>query len=85
MNLPVVYSALNPSERIKQRNKCFYCSGDLSKPAPKLVTDRKVDWSLFPKDFLKYPLHLQHDHETGLTEGVVHNYCNAVMWQYEGK
>lgn len=25
------------------------------------------------------------DHKTGMTEGAVHNYCNAVMWQYENR
>jgi hypothetical protein len=34
---------------------------------------------------LKSPIHLQHDHDTGLTEGAVHAYCNAVLWQYEGR
>lgn len=35
------------------------------------------------KNFLQHPIHLQHNHTTGMTEGAVHNYCNAVMWQYE--
>ena len=41
--------------------------------------------STFPQNFLQYPIHLQHNHDTGMTEGAVHNYCNAVMWQYEGR
>ncbi len=48
------------------------------------ITDKKINWKLFPENFLKYPIHLQHNHDTGMTEGAVHNYCNAVMWQYEG-
>ena len=34
---------------------------------------------------LDHPIHLQHSHNTGVTEGAVHNYCNAVMWQYDGR
>jgi len=30
-------------------------------------------------------MHLHHNHETDMTEGAVHAYCNAVLWQYEGK
>jgi len=68
-----------------QNRKCFFCGESLDKPAPKKITDKKINWNLFPDNFLKYPIHLQHNHKTGLTEGAVHNYCNAVMWQYEGK
>jgi len=71
---------------IKQQNgKCLYCGYELTSNPPKEVTDKKINWSLFPVNFLRYPVHLQHNHETGLTEGVVHAYCNAVMWQYEGR
>lgn len=34
---------------------------------------------------LRYPVHLQHNHDTGMTEGAVHARCNAVMWQYLGR
>lgn len=88
--LPVDYTLLNWQERrevreayIKeQNNKCFWCKADLNKEAPKKITTKKIDWSFFPKNFLQYPIHLQHNHDTGMTEGAVHNYCNAVMWQY---
>ena len=63
----------------------MFCTESLSKPAPKHITDQKINWKLFPPNFLKAPIHLQHDHKTGMTEGAVHNYCNAVMWQYEGR
>ena len=49
------------------------------------ILNKKIDWSYFPENFLNYPIHLQHNHNSGLTEGADHNYCNAVMWQYEGK
>jgi len=93
MKLPTNYKEIPIYERkevreeyIKLQNrKCFYCGESLDKPSPKEITDKKIDWSLFPPNFLKYPIHLQHNHKTGMTEGAVHNYCNAVMWQYEGK
>ena len=69
----------------EQNGKCYYCGEDLDKPAPKRITDKPINWKLFPSNFLQYPIHLQHNHKTGMTEGAVHNYCNAVMWQYEGK
>ena len=92
-NLPVNYNDIHWTERREvreqyvreQNNKCFYCNGDLSKPPPKNITDIEINWELFPENFLKYPVHLQHDHDTGMTEGAVHNYCNAVMWQYDGR
>ena len=93
MKLPVFYKKLHWSERRlvrqqyieNQNNKCFYCGHSLSQDAPEEITSKKINWDLFPKNFLRHVIHLQHDHETGLTEGAVHNYCNAVMWQYEGR
>jgi hypothetical protein len=69
----------------QQDGKCIYCGGELNNQPPKNITDKQINWSLFPENFLKYPVHMQHDHVSGLTEGAVHAYCNAVMWQYEGK
>jgi len=87
------YSKLTLQERrtvredyIKSQNgKCFYCKEDLSKDPPKRITGKIIDWDYFPANFLKYPVHLQHNHVTDETQGAVHAYCNAVMWQYEGK
>lgn len=91
--LPVRYKSLSFAERkvVRERyvkeqgGKCMFCGGSLSEKPPQNVLDKKVDWSLFPEGFLKSPVHLQHDHGTGMTEGAVHAYCNAVMWQYEGR
>jgi hypothetical protein len=90
MELPQNYNALTPFQRRKvreeyiriQNGKCMYCKKPLN-ISPK--QDKEINWDLFPPNFLKYPIHLQHNHNTGLTEGAVHAYCNAVMWQYEGK
>lgn len=93
MKLPTYYSRLAPAERIevreryiaKQNNKCMYCNNHLDDPPPKGITEKYINWDLFPPNFLRSPVHLQHDHGTDLTEGAVHAYCNAVLWFYEGK
>ncbi|AGI61771.1 hypothetical protein VCO139_0016 [Vibrio phage VCO139] len=40
---------------------------------------------LFPKNMFQYPIHLHHDHNTGMTIGAVHARCNAVLWEYYGE
>lgn len=91
--LPVDYTKLNRWERAairkqyikEQQGLCMYCKESLSIPPPKTITDKTINWNMFPPNFLKYPIHLQHSHKTGMTEGAVHAYCNAVLWQYEHK
>ena len=91
MILPVHYPSLTWQQRKKvrekyiqqQNNLCAYCKESLQKPPPKRILSKSINWKLFPPNFLKYPIHLQHDHNSGMTEGAVHSYCNAVMWQYE--
>jgi hypothetical protein len=95
MKPPVQYHDIPYDERWKvreeytklQAGKCFYCGHSLFRFPPTEITDRYIDWTLFPsgKRFLDAPIQLQHDHNTGWTQGVVHAYCNAVMWQYEGR
>ena len=93
MKLPIDYTKLHWTDKKKvieqyieeQNGKCFYCKESLTKEAPKRIKQKEINWDLFPLNFLKYPVHLQHNHDTGMTEGAVHNYCNAYMWQYENK
>ena len=93
LSLPAKYSELTPTQRRKVREKyvenqggkCYWCHSSLFHPAPDFITEKRIHWDLFPPNFLKYPIHLQHDHDTDLTEGAVHAYCNAVMWQYYGR
>jgi hypothetical protein len=93
MKLPVYYANLTPDERRKVRSlyvelqggKCFYCKSDLAAAPPSEVRKMKINWKAFPRHFLLHPIHLQHDHDTGLTEGAIHAYCNAVLWQYHGR
>lgn len=89
----VMYDSLTPAERRAKREEyvqhqkglCFFCERPLDKPVPRAVAVLDIDWKRFPPNFLRYPIHLQHSHKTGLTEGAVHAYCNAVMWQYYGR
>lgn len=91
--LPVDYDKLNRKERFtvreqyvkEQNNKCYWCKHSLTTEPPKEITDKTINWKMFPEGFLDYPIHLQHDHYSGMTEGAVHGYCNAVMWQYHNK
>ena len=92
-NLPVYYPDLPWKEKrvvreqyIKeQKGLCYWCKHPLTKEPPINILEKKVNWKLFPDGFLKHPVHLQHNHDTGMTEGAVHAYCNAVMWQYHGR
>ncbi len=92
-DLPVRYYDLEWQDRRavrqqyvrEQRGKCFYCGESLGGPPPERIASLEIDWRRFPPNFLKHPVHLQHDHGTGMTEGAVHSYCNAVLWQYEGR
>lgn len=89
----ILYSTLTWSQRRRVRNayvklqggKCFYCNENLHKEPPEHITSMKVNRKLFPKGFFDRPIHLQHDHTTDVVEGAVHAYCNAVMWEYEGR
>ena len=91
IKLPVDYTKLSPKIRKKVREKycklqdwlCLYCNHDLHDDPPSIITEKKINFKIFPSGFLKWPIHLQHNHETNMTEGAVHAYCNAVMWQYE--
>lgn len=92
-NLPVEYDKIPAREKrlvreqyIKEQdNKCWHCGEDLFAAPPDRITEKDINLNLFPIGFLNHPIHLQHDHFTGLTEGAVHAYCNAVLWQYHGR
>jgi hypothetical protein len=93
MELPVDYTKLNQKKKKLvrehyvelQEGKCYYCEHDLQEKPPTIIVEKKINWKLFPPFFLRFPIHLQHNHDTNMTEGAVHAYCNAVMWQYEGR
>lgn len=93
MKLPTDYTKLHHTERKSVRDEyvriqnwlCMYCGESLDVQPPSRVTDKIIKWKYFPENFLKYPVHLQHNHTSWMTEWAVHAYCNAVMWQYHNK
>jgi hypothetical protein len=90
--IPANYTKLTPEQRRLVREEyvrlqkgcCAYCGGNLSKEPPEKIKSKDVNWLLFPPNFLKYPVHLHHRHDTGMTIGAVHALCNAVSWCYDG-
>jgi len=93
MELPVNYEELHWTEKRivrgeyvkKQKGRCYHCGKPLTGKPSEDVRCFSVDKRLFPPNFFKWPVHLHHCHKTGMTIGAVHNYCNAVLWQYHGE
>jgi hypothetical protein len=93
LDLPVRYASLSAKKKQEarleyiglQEGRCWFCKGSFTEPPPSFITQNKINESLFPKGFLSRPIHLHHDHNSGLTIGAVHAYCNAVLWQYLGE
>ena len=90
-NLPVNYEEIDSQTRREVRlqyideqdGKCCHCGSKLTdEPMSKRWT---INESLFPKGFFAYPIHLHHNHKTGMTIGAIHSYCNAYLWQYKGE
>ena len=87
MDLPIDYTKANQFTRRlvrqeyyrRQKGLCYYCNISLKKEPIKTKT---INAKPFPDCFFKYPVHLHHNHKTGMTIGAVHAYCNAVLWQY---
>ena len=61
-----------------------HCQKLIGDPCNK-VASKSVNKKCFPPAFFDNPVHLHHNHSTGLTIGAVHCYCNAVLWQYYGE
>lgn len=66
----------------RQGGLCMFCEQPLYEQPERT---KRIERKLFPDNFFKYPVHLQHCHKTNMTEGAVHAYCNAVLWQYHGR
>jgi hypothetical protein len=87
---PANYILMSPNQRrlmrieyvFEQDNLCCHCKESLNKEPQR---KKPINWSLFPPNFLAHPVHLHHDHKTGMTIGAVHAYCNAELWQYRGE
>jgi hypothetical protein len=93
MELPINYDKSHWSIRRKareqyikqQEGKCCHCGEDLKKDPPENIMKKRINRRIFPKNFFKWPVHLHHDHNTGMTIGAIHSHCNAVLWQYHGE
>jgi len=90
---PVDYKSLEWQERRRVREEyaaeqnglCQHCNEPLSGPARDDISKMPIKAKLFPPNFFKYPVHLHHNHRTGLTIGAIHAQCNAYLWQYKGE
>lgn len=93
MRLPINYNTATWKERKSARNEyihlqremCFHCGASLRESPSKEIMNAVINWKLFPKGFMNYPIHLHHNHNTGLTIGAVHARCNAYLWQFKGE
>jgi hypothetical protein len=65
-----------------QKGRCYYCNCYLSGRPSRKVRKKSLNKLSFPKGFFDWPVHLHHSHVTHMTIGAVHNYCNAVLWEY---
>jgi hypothetical protein len=91
--LPVDYTRLTQPERRlireeyvrRQEGNCSHCGTSLKSQARDKVLALRINARLFPASFFKWPVHLHHSHDTGMTIGAVHSHCNAVLWQYHGE
>jgi hypothetical protein len=68
-----------------QKGICPVCEWPLDGEPRADILELPLNMSAFPPGFLSHPIHLQHNHDTGLTEAAVHAYCNGVLWQYRGQ
>lgn len=93
LDLPVNYEEITQTERRlvreeygrRQGGLCAHCKTSLRGPPAKEILDTEINLDLFPPNFLKWPVHLHHDHDTGMTIGAVHSRCNAVLFEYHGE
>jgi hypothetical protein len=91
--LPVLYADLTGEQRRlvrerygrKQGGLCYHCKRPFHWYPIREVEEAVINKALFPKNFFDHPVHLHHDHRTGLTLGAVHARCNAFLWQYCGE
>lgn len=90
VDLPVEYSRLTPEQRRevreeyakKQNGLCCFCQRPLAGNPPRELVERPIRWGRFPTRFLDNPVHLHHDHKTGMTVGAIHAFCNAYSFDY---
>ena len=93
IRLPMNYERATPQQRREARKAyeqlqdgdCYFCHKPLDALPPTKIMELDINWDRFPEHFQQHPVHLQHNHETGMTEGAVHMFCNAFMFDYLGR
>lgn len=93
IDLPAPYDDLSPRDRkiVRERYQqlqdgcCWHCGNPLDENPATHILDAKINWGLFPRNFQDHPIHLHHDHVSGLTIGAIHMRCNAWLWDYCGQ
>lgn len=93
MDITADYRQLTQPERRALRERyvalqdgnCRHCGKPLTGEPAEAVVAMPILERLFPPNFFKWPVHLHHNHDTGMTIGAVHARCNAVLWQYHGE
>jgi hypothetical protein len=94
LTIPAYYDNLTWYERrlvreeyiVLQKGLCWACAQTLLHDVPDEVKERfPLDPRRWGPEFLKHPVHLHHDHRSGLTVGATHAYCNAILAQYYGE
>lgn len=86
MELPQNYERISRYKRKLVRDEyiriqdgnCWFCKGKLNESS---LYDH-VSTVEFVKGFYNHPIHLHHDHGTGMTIGAVHAKCNGVSYCY---
>ena len=69
----------------EQGGNCCHCKRSLNEPPSQKIQNSSINLGLFPPGFMNNPVHLHHDHTTGMTIGAVHARCNAYLWQYHNE
>ena len=93
LDLPVNYNDCSPAVRRlvreeyirQQKGLCQHCNKLLAGLPNQEVRDAVIKVELFPPFFFVHPIHLHHNHVTGMTIGAVHARCNAWLWQFRGE
>jgi len=94
LRLPINYVKASRARRaqarlqyiVEQEGLCYFCEADIEEKPPKSIQDKyPLTKSDYPKHFFTHPIHLHHCHDTDMTIGSTHAYCNAVLWEYYGE
>jgi len=93
MDLPTNYDALTQPQRAQARRqyakeqggKCAHCKCSLYGDPSQEVMAYPLDEMSFPYRFFAYPIHLHHNHMSGMTIGAVHARCNGVLQRLHGE